>query len=33
MTLRREKKEYAHLKQQVQTLSEQNQQLEQKSTR
>jgi cell division protein FtsB len=30
MTLRREKKEYTHLKQQVQTLSEQNQQLEQK---
>ena len=30
MTLRREKKEYTHLMQQVQTLSEQNQQLEQK---
>ena len=30
MTLRHEKKEYTHLKQQVQTLSEQNQQLEQK---
>lgn len=30
MTLRREKKEYTHLKQQIQTLSDQNQQLEQK---
>ena len=30
MTLRREKKEYTHLKQQIQTLSEQNQQMEQK---
>ncbi len=30
MTLRREKKEYTHLQQQIQTLSEQNQQLQQK---
>ena len=30
MTLRRQKKEYTHLQQQIQTLSQQNQQLEQK---